>query len=68
MITWLAGGDALLETPHLWITFVEGISWMLYHMRMMRGAAKFVGGGVAIVAVGIGALFLIDYIRYQKST
>ena len=34
---------------------------------MFKNAAKFVGGGAAIVAVGAGALFLIDYIRYQKS-
>ena len=34
---------------------------------MSHSIVKFVGGGVAIIAVGIGALFLIDYIRYQKS-
>lgn len=34
---------------------------------MLRNAAKFVGGGAAIVAIGVGALFLIDYIRYQRS-
>jgi len=34
---------------------------------MFKNAAKFVGGGIAIVAVGIGVIFLIDYVRYQKS-
>ena len=28
---------------------------------------KFVGGGIAIVAVGAGILLGVDYIRYQKS-
>ena len=34
---------------------------------MLKNAAKFVGGGAVIVGVGIGALFFIDYIRYQKN-
>ncbi|OGZ96914.1 MAG: hypothetical protein A3B34_00890 [Candidatus Sungbacteria bacterium RIFCSPLOWO2_01_FULL_54_21] len=34
---------------------------------MTKNVFKFLGGAVAIVAIGMGALFAIDYIRYQKS-
>ena len=34
---------------------------------MFRNVGKFLLGGITIVAVGIGILFLIDYIRFQKS-
>lgn len=34
---------------------------------MIKNIVKFAGGAVMIVAVGMGALFAIDYVRYQKS-
>ena len=34
---------------------------------MTKNVVKFFGGAIAIVAIGMGILFAIDYIRYQKS-
>ncbi|MEK7099446.1 MAG: hypothetical protein AAB916_02920 [Patescibacteria group bacterium] len=34
---------------------------------MTKQIVKFFGGAVLVVALGLGALFTIDYIRYQKS-
>ncbi len=34
---------------------------------MFKNVFKFAGGAVVIAALGIGALFAIDYLRYQKS-
>ena len=34
---------------------------------MTKNIVKFFGGAVLVVALGMGALFVIDYIRYQKS-
>ncbi len=36
-------------------------------MLMFKSVVKFFCGGIAIIGVGVGAIFLIDYIRYQKS-
>ena len=34
---------------------------------MTKNIVKFFGGVVLVVVLGLGALFAIDYIRYQKS-
>lgn len=34
---------------------------------MTQNILKFGGGALLVVAVGLGALFAVDYIRYQKS-
>lgn len=34
---------------------------------MMKNIAKFAGGAVGIVVIGLGALFAVDYFRYQNS-
>ena len=34
---------------------------------MTKNIVKFGGGAAVIIVLGVGALFLIDYLRYQKS-
>ena len=34
---------------------------------MLKSVIKFSLGGIAVVVLGLGTLFAIDYIRYQKS-
>ena len=34
---------------------------------MLKNVFKFAGGAVAIAVLGIGALFAVDYLRYQNS-
>lgn len=42
-------------------------SVFFYDGAMLKNVGKFLFGAIAIVAVGVGVLFAIDYLRYQKS-